>query len=196
MKNLPLISILFLGTAMAFAQGDAPFKMKLQFSADLKMTMDDGQVYSSKMNMDNEKTRMTVEAQGQPMIMIIRRDLKKIYNVMPAQKMYMELPFNEQAQKAEQAVFDNAAKWEKVGTETIRNQVCDKYKVTLKEKATFVWINQSNKTPVRVATEDKKAVIDWENYKEGAQPAELFEPPSDCQKLALPEGMAMPGAGK
>lgn len=199
MKNVWLISfgVLF-GAVWAAAQTSAPIKMKTQFSADMTMTVtEQNMTVASKINMDGEKMRVATEVQGIQMIMIMRKDLKKMYNVMPAQKMYMEMPIDDKVKQAEQAVYDPTAKWELVGTETIREQACDKYKITAKvggqDTCVFFWVNKSNQNPVRVIPEDKKAVIDWDNFKEGAQPADLFEPPSDFQKMALPAGMGVPG---
>jgi hypothetical protein len=85
---------------------------------------------------------------------------------------------------------------EKVGTETINGEACDKYHYssdTGKEKGStksgesqgstsgFVWISQSTHLPVK--SETATATTIWQNLKVGPQEFSLFLPPTDFKPI-------------
>ncbi len=184
---------LFLVTTLAlssFGELPAPFKAMRQFSADQVMTSA-GKSMKSKIFVDGEKTRFEMEAVGQQTVTIARRDKKVVYMLMPTQKMYMEMPSKpkDDGQDVFHSLDNPETKIEAMGAETVKDQACDKYKITSKENAVLIWISSSTKFPVRMASEDGRWMSDWENFKDGAQPAELFEPPADYKKMDIPGGM-------
>ncbi len=146
---------------------------------------------TNKIYTDNGKVRTEVNANGMNMVMIMRPDLQKMYSVLVAQKMVMEMPFNPEKHKKELAAASQPeGKFETVGPETIDGVACTKYKVTASDgKVMFYWIADETKAPVKMASEDGSFSMLWKNYQAGPQAASLFEPPADYTKMAVPGGM-------
>ena len=116
--------------------------------------------------------------------------------VMDERKMVMEVPYDEKRaqDEVEQASKDPNAKLEALGTETIRDVVCDKFATTASSgKKSTVWISQQDHTTIRWKSDDGKSTVDFSNYHIGPQDAALFEAPSGYTTMAMPGGLA-PGA--
>jgi hypothetical protein len=174
------LSFIFL-TSLS-AQTPDSLKFPTQCSVEQTVTTS-GASHKTKLFMDGEKMRMEINAQGMDMISIVRKDKKLVYTLMPAQKMYMEIPFNQESVK--EVWKDPEAKFVAVGTENIKNQACTKYKLTLKADEYFLWVNPTTKLPVRQSSADGKTVIDWDSFKPGPQAADLFELPADYKKMGM-----------
>ncbi len=179
-----------LSTITAHGAGADIFKFPTQYSAEQLFTSSTttaggGHVQKTRVYMDGDKIRMEVNAGGMEVISIVRKDKKECYSLMPAQKMYMTIPLAANQTEMMDAWRDPDLKIESQGKETIKNRACDKYKVTMKLDVYFMWVDASTKLPVRQASADGKIVIDWDNFKVGPQPAELFEVPTDYQKMGV-----------
>lgn len=167
----------------------SPFALNKQFSADQVITAG-GTTMTSKVFSDNGKMRTEVNTNGMQMVSIVRPDLQKIYSVMVAQKMVMEMPYD--ASKVSQMTNSGQdGKFELVGPETVDGVACSKYKLTSKDnKVSFMWIDAVKKIPVKMAAEDNSYTLVWKNYKVGPQDASLFEPPADYQTMKMPGAAA------
>lgn len=190
---LPLIvASALLSTAPIQAQpGGSPLKMPSDHSVEM-VTQTGGQTMSTLMFKSKEKTRVETKAHGMDSVSIMREDLKKMYMLMPAQKMYMEMPLNPAAAPADMTAPKGDVKWEKLGAETINGAPCDKYKVTTtyegKTTEMFYYIDaQGRPARTEMTSSGQTIVVDYKNWKEGAQDASLFEVPAGYSK--------MPGAG-
>jgi len=159
----------------------------------MAITTDKGQNIMQKMYSDNGKVRMELSMQGMQMVMIVRPDLQKVYSVMVAQKMVMEMPYDaEKYKKMMVASSGPQGKIEVVGPDTVEGVVCTKYKVTSEKnnKVFLFWVDVANKAPVKMMAEDNSVTMVWKNYKAGPQDAALFDPPADYKVMTMP---AMPG---
>jgi len=173
-----------------------PFEVSPQYSAEMVITSKEGGEMHTKVYNDNGKIRSEVNTSGMTIVSIIRPDTKKMYTVMDAQKMVMELPYDPAAHPIPGASADPEAKYEPVGTETVEGVACTKYKMTTKDgKVIYYWVDTSKKMPVKMAPEDGSAVIVWKNVVAGPQAASLFEPPSNYKVMQMPAGGGMPGGG-
>ncbi len=181
MKNILLTATLLLST-VGLVLGQSP--LVGQYSADHTM-MIMGRTIQGKTYVDQGKTRIEIAMAGTQVASIIRPDKKLVYVIMPAQKMVMEMPLNLENQVLTSA-HDKNANREKVGTETINGQVCDKYKITSEGTVVYLWANKSTSVPVQLQSADQKVKVEWTNVKVGAQPASLFEPPADYKKMSGP----------
>ena len=65
--------------------------MDKHYSADLSIAVKDGPSVESKTYVDGDKMRSDVAMNGMAMEIIVRKDTKKIYQIMVAQKMAMEM---------------------------------------------------------------------------------------------------------
>jgi len=165
----------------------------LQFSADVVITTKNGMTMTQKMYCDAGKVRTEMSMQGMQTISIERPDLKKIYNVMVAQKMVMEVPFDPSQFKSQPGdASGEHGKYEPVGPDTVDGEACTKYRgmAAKSDKVFFYWVAAATKAPVKLATDDGSFTMIWKNYKPGPQDAALFEPPADYQKMTTPSAPA------
>ena len=203
MRLTHLLSVVAAGFGLAsplFAQSPpSPVSFDKAFSADQIITTRDGETITSKIYNDNGRVRTEMTVHGMNIIAIVLPDEKKVYSIMPAQKMVMLMPYDPEKYKkfaVGTAGFDG--KYELVGPETVDGVATVKYKVTTSDKASgkdkvyFLWAEPATKLPVKMAAEDGSFAAAWKNYKAGPQDASLFVVPSDYQVMTMP---VMPGAG-
>jgi len=170
-----------------------------------------GKVYAGKDKMRFESLRKSDSAGGSAVV-IFDYATQTADVLMPERKMYIEstsghLPGWQRSWNFFRTLdVDNAcADWlkmvhkpngtcHKVGSDTVNGRSTVKYEgvSTSGETSTF-WLDRSLRFPIK--WESKNNSGEMKNIKEGAQPASLFEVPSDYQKFQMPAGMpGMPGA--
>jgi outer membrane lipoprotein-sorting protein len=170
----------------------SPFALNKQFSADQVITAG-GTTMTSKVFSDNGKMRTEMNTGGMQMVSIVRPDLQKIYSVMVAQKMIMEMPYDASKVGQQMTSSGQDGKFELVGPDTVDGVACNKYKLTSKDnKISFMWIDAAKKIPLKMAAGDNSYTLVWKNYKVGPQDASLFEPPADYQTMKMPGAGAAP----
>ena len=164
-----------------------------EFSADTVLTTE-GQKMTGKIFSKGEKSRMEMGSQGQRMIMISRMDKKVVWNIMPDQKMYMEMPINPKKSVPRTEIKGEIDR-KQIGKETIDGHPSIKYLVTFKDGAETMqvhqWMATDIKFPVKSADINNKWIQEFKNIKMGAQPDSLFEIPAGYNKMQLP---AKPGS--
>jgi hypothetical protein len=176
------------------AQAAAPFTPDKQYSADEIVVTKEGMQITSKVYMDNGKIRSEMNANGMSVIAILLSDQKKMYSVMPAQKMVMEMALDPQRAKQYQNATGDGATFDTVGPDTVDGAACTKYKMTSKDNKVFYWwINAATKAPVKMTADDGSFTLTWKNYKAGPQDPSLFVPPADYQVMQMPTGLSVPG---
>jgi hypothetical protein len=168
----------------------APFTMAKQFSAEMVITRSDGMTMTTKVYRDNDKARSEMTAQGMEMYTILRPDQKKLYTVMPAQKMIMEMPCDpEKVKQMSSGMMDDGGKYELVGPDVVDGVACMKYKASAKTgdgKVIFVWVDAAKQTPVKIAAADGSFTAVFKNFQAGPQNAALFEIPTGYQVMNMP----------
>jgi len=205
MKRL-LVSILFssllITTAfLAKAQTNAsPFEgAPTEYSVDVVTTRKSGTPFLIRMYVDGAKRRTEQDTNNGGLVVILRGDVHMMYTVLVARKVYRVSSFDPKLMEpfdVTELAKEIGVTREKVGTETINGEVCDKYHYssdTGKQKGStksaesrgsasgFVWISQSTRLPVK--SETATATTVWENLKEGPQEPSLFMPPTDCKSI-------------
>lgn len=163
------------------------------FSADITFTSPD-QSMKSKFYTDKGKMRMELGAEAMNTIAIIRPDQKKIYTIMPAQKMFLEMPMPDTAALPSGLPDFTKAKFEKIGAENVRGIACDKYKLSEVSRPDygFFYLDPVRKVPVRFTDATGQTKVDFDNVKIGALAPSLFETPPGYTSMALPTGMTLP----
>ena len=181
------------------AQAPAPWTPDKQFSAEQVITTKEGMTITSKIFVDNGNARSEMNAQGMNVVAIMLPAQKKMYSVMVAQKMVMEMPLNDaQVKKMAATTGGGDAKFELVGPDTVDGTPCTKYKMTVgaDPKVFYWWINPATKAPVKMSADDGSFTLAWKNYQAGPQDASLFQPPAGYQVVQVPApGGGMPDAG-
>jgi hypothetical protein len=192
-KLLPLAvaASLFLALQARAETPPSPIKFPSEYSVEI-VTTAQGQAIPSKMYQAKDKTRTETSVQGMQSVSIMRQDLKKMYTLMPAQKMYMEIGLDNPMMKSmapqDMTKPQGDMKWEKLGSETVNGAAADKYKVTTthegKTSEMFYYVDAKG-FPVRVEMNSMGQVmtVDYKNWSEGAPDASLFEVPAGYSKM-------------
>jgi hypothetical protein len=175
-----LLFLLFSGTALAF-----------EFTADTIMTSK-GVKTKGKIYFKADRFRMDMKA-PEEMIMITRMDKKVIWNVMPREKMYMEMPFTMENKPVVEEKFEGEIERKHVGNETINGHPTKKYLITYKignkKEQVYQWLATDINFPVKTASIDGSWIQEYKDIKMGSQPNSLFEIPAGYKKFQMPAGM-------
>jgi hypothetical protein len=135
----------------------------------------------------DQKMRMEMRSDdGRTSDSIIEIKTHRMLQLMPEEKMYMEMPLGGDAaawaanEKTQNEYYD----MKPAGTETINGYVCDKYNLIPKkqglEKAT-TWISRKLGYPIKTVSASHS--MELTHIREGAQPVSLFEVPKGYQKM-------------
>ena len=177
MKSLKLALCLCLSAVASQAANTSPMaEWPKAYSVEMETTAA-GQKSATKMFVDGDKIRTDMDAGGMQMSSIIRKDKKKCYSLMHAQKMVMESDLQEPPAAPAQA--GEQPKWEKVGSATVNGVACIEYKVVTSGQEMHYFLN-SDKYLVRLSSKDM--TMDYKNFKAGAPDAALFEVPAGYSK--------------
>jgi hypothetical protein len=164
--------------------------LAMEFSADTITSMKGGEKMSGKIYFKPDRFRMEMKDFGKT-IMITRVDKKVAWNIMPDQKMYMEIPFDIKNRPKVDEKFEGELERKEVGRETIDGHPTIKYLITYKidkEKSmVYQWMATDIQFPVKTAAVDGSWVQEFRNIRKGSQPDSLFEVPRGYQKMQLPK---------
>jgi len=178
---LLLFFLLFSGMASA-----------LEFSADTITTHKGTVGTTGKIYYKADRFRMDMKAPNE-ITMITRMDKKVIWNIMPKEKMYMELPFDLKNKPLVEEKLEGEIERKHVGNETIDGHPTKKYLITYKhgnkKEQVYQWLATDINFPVKNAAIDGSWVQEFKNIKMGSQPNSLFELPAGYKKFQMPGGM-------
>ncbi len=162
-----------------------------EFSGDMVNTSKAG-VVNQKFFISGDKTRME-SAQG---IAIARLDKKVMWMLMPAQKMYMEMPLDPYRVPATSEKYPGEIERTLIGKETIDGRMTEKYRIVYTaagiKTTIYQWIAPDLILPVKTAAEDGSWMMEYKNIKTGSQPDSLFELPAGYSKMEMPSMKDMP----
>jgi len=189
--------IVFSMFAMSVFGGDlSSFK---NYSADMETTTPHGS-HTSKIFSKDGKIRMESSMQGHSSINIMRPDKKVMWILMVDNKIYMEMPLDQNKLDIQSKLNDPDFKVDKqfISNDVVDKHPTKKYHLTItkdgkKEMSGYIWeATDLNNFPVKHESEDKKMTTVWKNIKTGEVNDSVFELPSGYKKMAMP---AMPGMG-
>lgn len=176
-----------------------------EYSADQTIETEDG---ATKMTIYSTPTmeRQEFVDGGQKMINITRFDKKVIWNVMPEEKMYIEMATGSPTDKKEKPdLADFKIEQTPMGQETINGVALNKGKMIMTSKdgskmGGFMWttkegiVTKLDAISVEKGKKDRFK-LELTNLKIGKQPAELFEIPKGYEKVDMGAMGAMEGMG-
>lgn len=161
------------------------------FSADMISTYQ-GQKHRMKVYSREKAFRMEMNEGGQSSVTILRYDRRLMWSIVPAQKMYMEMPL-QPGRSMTEASNDPEAKVvrEVLGTEKVGPYTCIKSRVQVTSQGqTFIglqWAAQElDGFVVKMVDEKSGSTVEYENVKLGAPDAALFEPPVGYTRMQMP----------
>ena len=163
------------------------------YSAD-QIQIKNGKVEATtKMYVTPDKIRMespSPEGKGD-MVMIFRKEDKKMYMILPEKKKYFETDLSEEDLEKKLNMFKDDSEDVKVlGKEKVNGYNCTKKEVETevgfmgfnrKVKMT-IWMSDQFEFPIKTESTDG-SVNEMKNIKPGKQPKKLFEPPKDYTKV-------------
>lgn len=134
------------------------------------------------------KERSEMQMEGMSMISIIRPDKNVAWQLMPMQKMYMEMDMTSAKKMSGKAPDDVTI--EKVGSDILDGINTTKYKLLMKDKSAggFIWLSPEN-IPVKMdflskeGKEKQRITMTLKNLKVEPQEAALFELPAGYQPM-------------
>ncbi len=167
----------------------------LEFSADTVLTAG-GQKMYGKMNAKKDRFRMEI-TNPQHMITISRMDKNVVWNIMPSEKMYIEMPFNPSTAPKTDVNIEGEIDRKHLGSEIIDGHPTKKYLITFKTgnqtQKIHQWLATDINFPIKTADPNKEWIQEYKNVKIGTQPDKLFEVPEGYSKMQMP---TMPGGFK
>ncbi len=178
----------------------------VEYSADWSMETADGASKAKIYHAPNMERR-EMDDGGEKMIMIMRRDKKVAWNLMPSERMYMEMKISDpKVSKNDPMNYD--VEQTTVGPETINGVKTTKSKIIMKEKKPngskmggFWWMTKEGvmmKLDVISVEKGKKdrMKMELDKLKIGKQDSALFEIPSGYSKMDMGGmGKMMMGGG-
>ncbi len=170
-----------------------------QYSVDVVTTRKSGTPFLIRMYVDGAKRRTEQETNNGGLVVILRGDVNMMYTVLVARRLYRVSSFDPKSIKSfdvSELAKEIGVTRERVGTETINGEVCDKYHYSSdagKEQGStksaeahlatsgFIWVSQSTHLPVK--SETATATTVWQNLNLGPQEPSLFVPPADYKLI-------------
>ncbi len=154
-----------------------------EFSAEVVNTAQD-QRFEGKVYIGTDRMRMeTPEA-----VTITRMDQKKIWVLMPPQRMYLEQSFNTASLLATSEKLPGEIERTLMGEEQVGGKPAKKFRVVYRqdgrEESVFQWYVPEFSMPIKIAAGDGSWVMEYRNIKLGRQPESLFELPAGYKKFS------------
>lgn len=179
------------------AKGETITAKMLQEMSTTVVSTFSGHTNKAKLYMKADKMRMESDAAAGSYT-IIRRDLKKMWMVMPSTKSYMEMAEAKEDVPVPEEKVKGEVSRKVVGSETVDGHPCTKYEVTAKvgEKTltSFQWWATDINFPIKAAALDGSWNVEYKDIKIGSQADSLFELPDGFKKMSMPT--MPPGVGR
>ena len=186
----PLVVVV--ATLLPAGAAPAADRPNVEYSADQVIEAEAGamktRIYSTP-----TKERREMSQGGVSMIMIVRHDKKVIWNLMPEDKMYMEMPMKESTDKTDMSAYK--IEQTPLGQETLDGQSTDKSKIVMTHSSGskmggFMWTTKDGiLAKIDAIAVDKgskdRFKMQQTNIKVGKQPPELFEIPKGFQAMNM-----------
>lgn len=155
-----------------------------EFSADLKIQPKGENPITGKIFVKGNKIRQEVTEEGETQIVIVRPDKKVTWMLTPQEKMYMEMPFQNEDASFEEWTADREKQAKSLGEETVSGVKATKFEMVEEGDKIYYWVSKKYPFPIKV--EDPDMVMFYENIKEGAVQDSVFELPAGYQKMSIP----------
>lgn len=167
----------------AFLARAAEFTSTLIFKSD-------GQEMHGKIFLKGQKIRQELGDEGEFQVSIVRPDRKVVWILMPEEKMYMEMPFTEEAQKKFmlRKPDESQAGMRHMGTETVNGFECDKYELSPDQEGQpakeYVWVAKKLGVPIKYVSGESS--MEYRDIKLGGVADSAFELPQGYKKMEMP----------
>lgn len=158
-----------------------------EFSADFSVKTKGEDEIVGKIFVKGSKIRQEVVEEGETQVMIIRPDKSLTWMVTPAEKSYMEIPYESDSQNIEPWSAEREKGAKPLGEETINGHPAKKFEIEEDGEKAIFWVSKKLSFPIKI--EDSESVMEYKNIKEGSIPDSQFDVPAGYEKMTMP---AMP----
>ncbi|MBW2038770.1 MAG: DUF4412 domain-containing protein [Deltaproteobacteria bacterium] len=163
----------------------------VEFSADMILKQR-GETLTGKVYVKGDKIRQEFLQRGEKQVIILRMDKNVVWNLMPEEKIYMEMSSLGGAAndpKIEQKIKDMAEK-RYLGKEKVSGYVCEKYQYIYHDKSTGTvtqWFSKKLNYPIKAEHKAPSHYMftEYKNIKEKKVLDSLFEIPAGYRKLSM-----------
>jgi hypothetical protein len=162
-----------------------------------------GQAIQGKVYVKGNRTRNEMQSGPEKTVNIMDMDAKKVWVLLPDQKMYMEMqPTPEMAAAAQKKEdVEQMADMKVLGTEKVEGFECEKILYTYRDKSMGVmtqWVAKELNYPIKILYEGPqgKMTMEYKNIKKGGVADSAFAVPPDYQKMSMPGMMGGPPPGR
>jgi hypothetical protein len=197
MKHTLLVS---LAAACTLLLGIYPSAFGAEFSADMVQLVG-GVTRTGRYYMGNQKMRTeTTNDKGVMVATIIDVNAKKMFQLNPSEKMYMEMPMGGDlgSWAGDEKTVNEYYEKKHVGSETVNGYACDKYELMPKKQGlgkSTTWIAKKLGFPIK--TTGTNYSMELKNIRTGSQPDELFAVPDGYEKVSMPDsGSVVPRSSR
>jgi negative regulator of sigma E activity len=164
-----------------------------EFSADIVEKMH-GQQISGKVYVKGDKIRREAVRGGKEGVIIMRLDRKVVWNLMPDQKKYVEIPNMNPAQfdsPETRKELERIADRKELGTEKVSGYDCQKIQYVYHDKSLGTltqWVAKKLKYPIKMEHKGQagEMSMEYRNIKEGSVSDSLFDLPKGYEKMEMP----------
>jgi hypothetical protein len=156
------------------------------FSADMVSRVK-GQIMEGKIYISEGKCRIDTPQS----VVISRVDRNVAWMLMPDQKMYMEMPLQNQADSmvVGKDKVPGELKRESLGREVLNGVSVEKYRIVYKlgsvEQTVLTWIPENSNFPLKTAAEDGSWDVEYRNISAVSLSASFFEIPAGYRKMEM-----------
>ncbi len=182
--------------------GGSPLGIASEFSADQILDNPEGK-FTGKIYVKGNRQRQEFVKDGQRIVTILHREKGVIWNLMPEEKMYMEMPFLEKGDMTVPQMeeeLEKMAEKKYLGKEKVSGYVCEKYQYIYHDKSSGMltqWVSKKLNYPIKLKHQGSNwhMYIELRNIKEQSLSDSLFEIPAAYEKMSIPGmpgGMAFP----
>lgn len=165
-----------------------------EFSADMIHKAGE-QTIKGEVYVKENKIRQEMVKEGEKGVIIIRMDKGVMWNLMPEDKIYMEMPsVGDVANDPEyEKKLEEMAEKKYLGKEKVSGYVCKKYKYIYHDKSVGTltqWFSEKLNYPIKTEMRGQQGgmdmLIEYKNIREQKLPDSLFEIPSGYTKISIP----------
>lgn len=191
----PLVVVV--ATLLLAGAAAAGERLNVEYSADQVIEAEDIAMKSKIYSTPTKERRETAQG-GTSMTMITRHDKKVIWNLMPEEKMYMEMAMKASPDKTDLSGYQ--IEQTPMGQETLNGQSMNKSKIIMTHSSGskmggFMWTTKEgilakiDAIAIEKGSKDRFK-MEQTNIKVGKQPADLFEIPKGFERMDM-GGMGM-----
>lgn len=157
-----------------------------EFSATVVTRLDSRET-KDKVYVKGSKMRREFVRGQEATVVIFHKDRNLLWMIMPARKVYMEMPFTDELEEELAQFTKERAGKVLLGTEEVNGYLSDKYETSVKSNGGSIkhimWVARKLGQPIKAVSPGGSFSMEYRDIKEGGVPDAVFEIPPGVQKM-------------